>query len=225
MIPYDIDIVMCIDATASMGPFLDLVKSQARNLYGDIAEKMTNWGKHINSFRVRVILFRDYLEDGKDAMLVSGFLKLPEQAADFERLLNSIKPIGGGDNPEDGLEALGYAIRSKWIPVVANHRCRHIIMLWTDEGTHDIGYAKSAPNYPAGMAASFDELTRWWGIGQYQGFMDNDAKRLVIFAPAKEYWTTIADTWHNTLMFESQAGKGLDELTYSEIMDAFFASI
>lgn len=222
---YDVDIVMCIDATASMGPFLDLVKSQALNLYGDITAKMAAKDKHIDSLRVRVIAFRDYLADKEEAMLVSGFVKLPEQAPEFEMLVNCIKPIGGGDNPEDGLEALGYAIKSKWTPEAANHKRRQIIVVWTDDGTHEIGYAKSAPNYPAKMAASFAELTQWWGFGQYRGFMDNEAKRLLIYAPAKEYWTTIADTWDNTLLFESQAGNGLDKLTYDEILDAIAGSI
>lgn len=102
---YDVDIVMCIDATASMGPFLDLVKSQALNLYGDITEKMAAKDKHIDSLRVRVIAFRDYLADKEEAMLVSGFVKLPEQASEFEMLVNCIKPMGG-DNPEDGQESV-----------------------------------------------------------------------------------------------------------------------
>ncbi len=221
---YDVDIVMCMDATASMGPFLDLVKSQALNLYGDIMRKMEKKEKHIDSLRVRIIAFRDYLEDGNDAMLVSNFFDLPAQAEDFEALVRSIKPFGGGDFPEDGLEALGYAIRSKWTPA-SNNKRRQIIVVWTDDGTHEIGYAKSAPNYPAKMAASFAELTQWWGFGQYRGFMDNEAKRLLIYAPAKDHWTTIAETWDNTLLFESQAGNGLDKLTYEEILDALAGSI
>lgn len=222
---YDVDIVMCIDATASMGPFLDLVKAQALNLYGDIMQKMETKDKRIDNLRVRVIAFRDYLEDKEDAMLVSNFFELPAQAADFESLINGIKPVGGGDLPEDGLEALGYAIKSKWAPAGVNSKRRQIIVVWTDDGTHEIGYGKNAPNYPAKMAASFAELTQWWGFGQYRGYMDNDAKRLLIYAPAKDYWTTIAETWDNTLLFESQAGKGLDKLTYDEILDAIAYSI
>lgn len=221
---YDVDIVMCIDATGSMGPFLKLVKEQAKNLYRDIQKKMQEKDKYIDDFRVRVITFRDYLADGEEAMLTSGILCLPEQEDVFCQLIDSIKEKGGGDRPEDGLEALGYAIKTNWNEQKGNKR-RQIIVVWTDDGTHEIGYGKAAPNYPSNMAKSFAELTQWWGYGQMPGFMDNDAKRLLIYAPLEDYWTTIADTWDNALLFESEAGSGLDKLTYDEILDAIAGSI
>lgn len=231
---YDVDIVMCIDATASMGPFLKLVKNQAKNIYGDIQKKMQEKDKYINEFRVRVIVFRDYLADGKDAMLATEILRLPEQEEEFCRLINSIEYKGGGDAPEDGLEALGYAIKTQWNEQQGNKR-RQIIVVWTDDGTHELGYGKEAVVknekgeveriYPSNMAKNFAELTQWWGYGQMPGFMDNDAKRLLIYAPLKDYWTTIAETWDNALLFESEAGKGLDEYSYNEILDAIANSI
>lgn len=224
---YDVDIVMCIDATASMGPFLDLVKSQALKLYDDIKRKMETelaTPKYIDQMRVRVIAFRDYLADGENAMLTSGFYSLPAQAKEFKALIESIQPMGGGDLPEDGLEALAYAMKSKWNPT-ANTKRRQIIVVWTDDGTHELGFGKGAPNYPAKMPASFRELTQWWGYAQFPGLMDDDAKRLLIYAPEKAWWTTIAETWNNTLLFASQAGKGLDKLTYDEILSAIAQSI
>lgn len=224
---YDVDIVMCIDATGSMRPILDLVKKQALNLYGDIKKKMEvglETPKYIDQMRVRVIVFRDYLADGENAMLTSDFFNLPEQAEDFSALLDEVEPFGGGDAPEDGLEALAYAMRSKWNTNTNNKR-RQIIVVWTDDGTHELGFGRKAPNYPTKMPDSFAQLTEWWGYGQYPGIMDNNAKRLLIYAPAKDYWTTIADNWDNTLLFESQAGMGLEQLTYDEILSAIAQSI
>lgn len=221
---YDVDIVMCIDATMSMGPFLDLVKAQALNLHKDIQAEMAMKEKYIDDLRVRVIAFRDYKADGNEAMLVSDFFSLPNQAAEFEACIRSIHPKGGGDLPEDGLEALAYAMKSKWKSEGQNKR-RQIIVVWTDDGTHDLGQNRHMPNYPARMPGSFAELTEWWGFGQCPGVMANDSKRLLIYAPAKDYWTTIAETWENTLLFESPAGKGLDKLTYTEILDAIAQSI
>lgn len=224
---YDVDIVMCIDATASMGPFLNLVKSQALNLYGDIKRKMEKelvTPKYIDQLRVRVIVFRDYLEDKENAMLTSDFFCLPEQAEEFETLVRSIQPMGGGDLPEDGLEALAYAMKSKWNVNSSNKR-RQIIIVWSDDGTHNLGYGNSAANYPRKMPKTFAELTEWWGYAQCPGIMDNESKRLLIYAPAKEWWTTIAENWNNTLLFASQAGKGLDHLTYDEILSAIAQSI
>lgn len=220
---YSVDICMCIDATASMGPFLDLVKKQALSFYDDLTAEMAKKDKYVDELRVRVIAFRDYKVDGVNAMLTSGFFSLPAQAKEFEEMLNGVDPIGGGDLPEDGLEALAYAIKSKWNQQAAKKR--HVIVVWTDDGTHDLGFGKEAPNYPAKMPATFGELTQWWGFSQCPGLMDEQAKRLIVYAPAKEYWTTIADAWNNTLLFKSQAGKGLDSLTYTEILDAIVGSI
>ena len=55
--------------------------------------------------------------------------------------------------------------------------------------------------------------------------MDRLAQRLLIYAPPKEPWTTIAKFWENALLFPSVAGEGLDEFTYAEILDALAASI
>lgn len=223
---YDVDVVMCIDATGSMGPFLDLVKSQALNLYDDLKRKMESLAtpKYINELRIRVIVFRDYLADGTNAMLTTGFFSLPGQAAEFEALVQSIQPMGGGDDPEDGLEALAYAIKSKWNTSTGNKR-RQIIIVWSDDSTHELGFGKAAPNYPQKMAKDFSELTQWWGFGPGTGFMDDQSKRLLIYAPAKEWWTTVAETWNNTLMFPSESGNGLDKLTYEEILSSLAQSV
>ena len=215
---YDVDIVMCIDATGSMGPLINTVKDNALRFYGDFMHVLEEKKKRVNEVRVKVIAFRDYLADGEKAMLMSDFFKLPEQSAQFESLIRGIEPEGGGDNPEDGLEALGYAIKSKWNKSQGKHR--HVIVVWTDDATHDLGFGRKAPNYPSKMAKDFNELSEWWGVGQSpNAVMDRKSKRLVIYAPPKESWTTIASTWDNVLLFPSPAGQGLDNVTYDEILD------
>lgn len=220
---YNIDIVMCIDATGSMGSLIETVKNNALSFYGDLTEAMVEKGKHIDELRVKVIAFRDYIADGENAMLTTDFYSLPDDAARFESLVRSIKPFGGGDEPEDGLEALAYAIKSKW--TTGGNRRRHIIVMWSDDATHELGFARSAPNYPKKMAANFDELTQWWGDPIQPGIMDNNAKRLLIYAPDKKYWNTISDTWDNVLHFTSEAGSGLQGLEYKEILNAIANSI
>lgn len=221
---YNVDIVMCIDATGSMGPLIKMVKANALSFYNDFTTRLAEKDKNVNEVRVRVIAFRDYLADGEKAMLMSDFFKLPEQTAQFEALVNGIEPMGGGDNPEDGLEALAYAIKSKWNK--SEGKKRHVIVVWTDDATHDLGFGKKAPNYPAKMAKDFNELSEWWGVGQSpNGVMDRKSKRLLIYAPPKESWTTIASTWDNALLFPSAAGQGLDDKTFSEILDAICGSV
>lgn len=238
---YNVDIAMCIDATGSMDRLIDTVKSNALNFYADLTKAMAEKGKHIDALRVRIIAFRDYLADGEKAMLATDFYTLPQEAKEFERLLNSIEAGGGGDDPEDGLEALAYAIRSKW--TTEGDKRRHVIVVWTDEGTHELGFGakpenrkayynvsraeaeKRAAMYPKRMAADFDELTDWWGDEIQPGLMDNEAKRLILYAPEKKYWTTVAQSWEKVVPVPSQAGNGLKELEYNEILDKIANSI
>lgn len=222
-ISYTVDLVFCIDATGSMGNVIEMVKNNALHFYSDVTKAMAEKNKTIDKLRVRIVAFRDYIADGDDAMLVTDFFNLPEQTEDFERCVHSIEAFGGGDDPEDGLEALGYAIKSDWS--TEGVKKRQVIVVWTDAQTHNIGYGKSAGNYPNGMAASFDELTSWWGDRQNNGFINQNAKRLLLFAPDGPAWSTISDVWDNVIHFPSNAGKGLEEFDYSEILASITNSI
>ena len=187
---YNIDICLVIDKTGSMKPIMDTVKNNALNLYRDITESLEAKSKHVNRLRVRVIWFGDYLAD-TDPMLVSDFMTLPEQTAEFESIVRDVRPHGGGDAPEDGLEALAFAIRSDWCR--DGWRKRHIIALFTDAPAHELGFGKADPNYPKeGMPEDFGELSEMWGDEDSQGEMDYQAKRLLLFAPDQTFWHTIA---------------------------------
>ncbi len=215
---YNVDMVFCIDATGSMSPVLETVKQNALNFYDDVTKVMNEKQKSIDRLRIRVIAFRDYLADGDRAMFATNFFELPAQAREFETCIKSISAKGGGDEPEDALEALAYAIKSDWSK--EGTKRRNVIVVWTDASTHEIGFGKTASNYPKGMPQSFAELTSWWGDEQTETFISNSGKRLVLFAPQKPYWEQITNTWNNVIHYPSTAGKGLEEYTYREIVDA-----
>ena len=220
---YNVDIVYCIDATASMQPILDTVKNNAINFYDDFKKTMNKKQKPIGKLRIRVVAFRDYYYDGDEAMLVTDFFEMPGQADDLKACLNSIVADGGGDDPEDGLEGLAYSMKSNWCK--DSGKKRHVIVVYSDDATHDLGFGKSVPNYPQGMPRDFDELTRWWGNAANPGVMDNSAKRLLLFTPDKPSWNTIRETWNNCIHYESDAGNGLEEVDYEQILSAICNSI
>ena len=222
-ITYNVDMVFCIDATGSMGGVIDMVKANAVNFYSDVTNAMAEKNKTINKMRIRIIAFRDYVADKEDAMLVTDFFTLPDQVAEFEQCVSSIEAFGGGDDPEDGLEALAYAIKSDWD--TEGMKKRHVIVVWTDASTHELGFGSAEPNYPKNMAANFNELTAWWGDCQNKGFINQSAKRLLLFAPNEPYWTTISDNWDNVIHFPSKAGKGLKEIDYRQIIDSISNTI
>ena len=219
---YSVDIVLCIDTTGSMHHVIDIVKDKALSLYQDIADEMALKHKTIQKLRIRVIAFKDYHADGEDAMLASDFFEMPEQAEELRDCVMQLEAEGGGDIPEDGLEALAFAMKSHWN--TEGQKRRHIIVLWSDASTHPIGAHRAEAAYPANMAESFAELTAWWGNEQFPGCMDQDTKRLLLFAPEAPDWTQVRN-WDNTIHVPTELDSGLEELDYKAVLAAIANSI
>ena len=213
---YHVDIVMCIDATGSMGGLIHKVKENASHLHSDLFQLMKKKGKNIDELRTRIIVFRDYDADGvENAMLATDFYRLPEENAEFQAALDCIEAKGGGDDPEDGLEALAYAMKSDWAK--EGQKKRQIIVVWSDEGTHPLGVGPKVAmeGYPSKMPRDFDQLTQMWDDDE---IMNYSAKRLLLFAPESSGWNEISSTWDQVIHFPSEAGNGLDEINYEAIL-------
>ena len=220
---YNVDVCLCIDKTGSMGPIINTVKRNALNLYRDVLDSLENKGKHVSQFRIRVIWFGDYIADDVP-MLVSEFLKMPDDLAKYEEFVKSVNPNGGGDAPEDGLEALTYAIRSDWVKT--GWRKRHIIALFTDAPSHELGFGKKGPSYPKhGMPEDFGELSEMWGSKTYPGEMDNSAKRLLLFAPDTSFWHTIKECWNNVVLSPAGESTGLEDIAYQYMINTIVNSV
>lgn len=224
---YDVDLVLCIDATKSMEPVIQMVKENAKRLPDDILREAASKDKRINSLRIRLLIFRDYLVDGDHAIETTDFLDMPEQKEQFCSAVNSIEAIGGGDEPEDGLEALAYAMASKWRWPSGSRKCRQIIVVWTDASTHEIGFGRSAPNYDPKMPGDFSVLTQWWGDDQDnpKAKMHYSSKRLLLFAPDAKFWNTISENWDNVISVKTIAGQGMRERDYDEVLRLLVGSI
>jgi hypothetical protein len=101
--PYNVDIVMCIDATASMKGALDMTKAHALSFAEKLEEKMQAENRAYGDLRVKVIVFRDfgidadgnplcmvYHEDGTEPDIYD-VVPLPERhgrLADLDELMN-----------------------------------------------------------------------------------------------------------------------------------------
>lgn len=220
---YNVDICLCIDKTGSMQSIINTVKNNALNLYKDITEMLDKSQKTVNKLRIKVIWFGDYKADS-EPMLISPFFVLPEETSQFETVVKSVNANGGGDAPEDALEALVYAMRSKWCK--DGWKRRHIIAVFTDAAPHDIGFGKGAPTYPkSGMPNTFGELSQLWGDEDNPGEMDSKAKRLLLFAPDISYWTRIANEWENTVLRVSHESTGLKDVTYEAMLNTIVSSV
>src|SRR4051812_48140254 len=127
---YEVDLVLVIDLTGSMGPILNEVKSRALGFHDDIRGALAAKEKEIDKLRVRIVGYRDFFVDGNLSLHETRFFSLPDETSEFASEVETLRPTGGGDEPESGLEALALAIRSDWTS--GGTRQRQIIAVWTD---------------------------------------------------------------------------------------------
>ena len=219
-VTYAVDLIMCIDGTGSMGHLIDEVKSSALKFYEKVSAKMQEKSKKIDQLRAKVIVFRDYYEDPADmVMQCSTFFNLPDQATEFSSFISTIEADGGGDEPENGLEAVALALKSAWTKGDFN-RQRYVTIVYTDASAHPLETSKSKPSYyPQDIPKTIDALTDYWQE------IPVSAKRLLLFAPDAEPWTMMGSNWNNAIHYVSTAGNGLEDVEMDQILDAIANSV
>ena len=216
---YNVDIVMCIDATGSMSSIIDEVKTNAKSLLPKFIDEMEAQDppKSVQQLRVKVIAFRDYGVDS-EPMLESKFFTLDKESGEFYEFVNDIEACGGGDAPENSLEALALAMKSDWTTEGAVRR--HIIIMFTDAPALPLGERAGKPGYPDDLPKNFGELKEMW---EGQG-MEKRAKRLHLFAPDASPWSDMVD-WTNTFHTASKAGAGCDDVDMNTCIHLLVQSI
>lgn len=76
-IGYAIDIVFCIDGTGSRQEALNRIREIIPSMLQDVRIGSQNQGRNGAQLRSRLIVFRDYIADGKDAMQATDFFCSP----------------------------------------------------------------------------------------------------------------------------------------------------
>lgn len=219
---YCVDIVMCIDATGSMQPIIDEVKNNALLFYQKFVDSMDEADKEVDELRIKVIVFRDFICDS-EPMVESDFFSLPNDNAKFRDFVMKIEACGGGDTPENALEAIALAIKSKW--TLSGSRRRHAILVFTDAPALELGERKDMLGYPQGMPRNIAELGAWWeGTDQYfKGNYQPKAGRLVAFVPKEKPWNDL-QSWNRFWPAFSQAGTGLSDVDIQSAIDLMVGS-
>lgn len=237
---YPVDVVFAIDATESMAPFLDQVKGRVQELEDDFSRKLAEKGRGLESLAVRVVAFRDSRDHPSSAFELSDMFRLPDGRVEFKKFVDAIQAKDGGDAPESGLEALYLAMRSPWRSTPRELKRRHIIMLFTDADAHLLDGTQIPMKFTQAMTPrNFSQLKGCWGPSENVQLMDQRAKRLVLFAPSQvevqdesggtalhnTIWGRVADEFENTLFVPSQAGQGVQEVTWDEVLSGLVASV
>lgn len=219
---YNVDIVMCIDATGSMDHVLDEVKRTALSFDEMFRNAMTLSQKTVDQLRVKVIAFRDYMVDS-EPMKESRFFSLPGEREQFKSFVDNIAACGGGDEPENALEAIATALKSDWVMTGAKRR--HVILLFTDASALELNQRAECKNYPTNLPKRLEELGDWWeGTSQYYySNYQQKAGRMVMFCPRKEPWTKL-ENW-NRVWINYSNKYGLSGTDMSDVINLLTGSI
>ena len=210
-----LDIAMCIDATGSMQPTIDAVRSNALSFYDRLVKELEkNDAGSFVQIRVRPIYYRDFPAYGNVAaqwkalyapLIPSAPLVLPSQRTAFEAFIASEKAGGGGDHPENGLECVNEAMDTPWVQVGdmvsgSPDPVTHVypmIIIWTDARAHPLPHPKSLeqPEYPSQskMPRTAAEFTAKWNDKK---IIDQKNKQIVFFGnpytnPLMNGWSVI----------------------------------
>lgn len=226
MVDTNVDIIFAIDATESMQPLIDKVKSLTLSFREQLEEGLKKNKRKICSLRIKVIVFRDYYVDDKYAMQESRFFILPEEKNEFYNYVSNIRAGGGGDEPESGLEALALALKSDFIQ--EGDKKRHVIVLFTDASAHPYEQARDGvpKNYPGNMFRTLGDLYSCWGTGQDMlgaysvatKQMNREAKRLVLFAPSLYPWNDLETDLEHVIRKDMDKGNGGQDLDLDDVI-------
>lgn len=218
----NIDVVFCIDGTGSMSPCLANVKSNARRFHMEFVSAMTDLGSEIDSMRIKVIVFRDYECDGNQSMVESPFFELPTDNADFEKFLADVTATGGGDGPENGLEALYYAMKSDF---TTGAKDRQVIVLFTDAEALDLKKRAGCPGYPSDMVDEAGLISTWSCVAQDSSLKLRERnKRLVMFAPDGTKYQDLKKKLNRSLFEPVNMADGLGDIDFQDIIKIIAAS-
>lgn len=218
---YCVDIIMCIDATGSMAPIINEVKENALSFYQKFVDAMDENDKTVDQLRIKVIVFRDYICD-TEPMVESGFFALPEQGDAFRRFVSEIEASGGGDTPENALEAIALALKSRW--TTGGAKRRHAVLVFSDAPALALSERADCPNYPTNLPKDLAQLGAWWeGTEQFDSTYQPKYGRLVAFVPKVTPWVEL-QAWNRYWPAFSPAGKGLSDVDIQSAIDLLVGS-
>lgn len=182
-----IEVVFCIDATQGMASNLMSVRRIATRILEDLFSVSKGKSVPVSLIRVKIITYKDYTIDGKEAILMTDFMDYPREQNTIRELFLDITP-SRKSRLGNGLEALAYAIRAEWKKDASSS----LIVVFTNNTPQMLGHGCDEDYYDKLLPRFFSKLTRWW---KKADFISQRNKRLMMFTPSKYPWTQICESW------------------------------
>ncbi len=122
-----VDIVFVLDITESMQPYIDAVKQNVISFVKDLAGNNRD-------YRLGLVTFEDYVVSKDNDPPLPYKMAMTSNVKEFTDWIGALHAGGGGDIPEDQLDALAYASTFPFRP-----EAQGIIILVTDAPPHTVG--------------------------------------------------------------------------------------
>ena len=216
------DIILCVDGSGSMGPCIDKIKENAKTFYKDLKQRIEDdYGIEIKEINVKIIVFRDYAEDGKNAMTISRWFNVTSADSDeFKKYVDGITAEGGGDEPENGLEALFFAMSSDWKST--GDKDRQFIVLLTDADALSLKERSNEANYPTDMVDDMGLIETWMGecppfIPKEEFKLKSRTKRLIMFAPQGTVYEKMQYSYNRSFFIPTKRDEGLKDILDEDV--------
>ena len=154
--------------------------------------------------------------------LFEDFSAIPHEHIQ-EAVEKAYRFAGGGDIPENALEAIALALKSDW--TTDGSKRRHVILVFSDAPALPLGARAGSSGYPSGMPADIAQLGAWWEATDQTLGSNYQAKagRLVAFVPNAEPWTEL-QAWNRYWPAFSPAGTGLPDVDIQSAIDLVVGS-
>ena len=207
------DFVFVLDATATMGVFIDRFR---REFLPEFTKQLGNISSPGDAVRYKVIIFRDYGSEGENAIKESRFFKIPEEADELGHAMLYVEAGGGGDSPENGLEAIYYALKSDF----AEGEGTLTIFFFTDADAVALGKRKDCDGYPKDMVDE-EGLKKLW-LGKTPSRLTQRGKRMIMFAPEGTAYSRIAAEMDNTVFVPTVKSGNLNDLDLEDAVKMLF---
>lgn len=204
------DFVFVLDATATMGVFIDRFRREFLPKVTELIREKA--GKA--DVRYKIIVFRDYGSEGAAAMKESKFFAIPEEMRELEHAMLFVEAGGGGDSPENGLEAIYYAMKSDFASGTQT------IFFFTDADAVKMGARKGCEGYPEDMT---DEkgLKEIW-LGKKPSHITQSGKKLILVAPENTAYSRLAKEFDNTVFVPAAKSGNLNDIEFFDLLKKLF---
>jgi hypothetical protein len=134
-----VDIVFVLDVTESMQPYIDAVKQNVISFAHDLASNNRD-------YRLGLVTFEDYVVSATEDCNCPYRKKMTSNVQEFTDWVGSLHAGGGGDIPEDQLDALAYASKFPFRP-----EAQGIVILISDAPDHHAGDESARAQHDQGF--------------------------------------------------------------------------